>query len=211
MAVWLRLAVAGAATLMVGMGIGRFSYGPLMPALIRSDALSVAEAGYVGAFNLAGYMVGALVTPAVRTRYREAAILKVCLWLSLVCLVASIAPWGFAWLAFWRFLVGCTVAIMMIGTLALVTRSAPPERLGRATGVVFTGVGVGILFAGSMVPILLQGGLATAWSGLAVLGAVGVLIGHWGWSAADAPPAPRPTGRAPITPSVARLIVGLML
>ena len=122
MASWLRLALAGAATLMVGMGIGRFSYAPLVPALIRADALSAAEAGYVGAFNLAGYLVGALVTPMVRARWREAAILKFCLWLSLACLVASIAPWGFAWLAFWRFLVGCTVAVMMIGTLALVTR-----------------------------------------------------------------------------------------
>ena len=208
MTVWLRLAVAGAATLMVGMGIGRFSYAPMMPALIRSDALSVAEAGYVGAFNLAGYLVGALVTPAVRARFRESAILKVCLWLSLACLAASIAPWGFAWLAFWRFLVGCTVAVMMIGTLALVTRSAPAERLGRATGIVFTGVGVGILFAGSMVPILLRDGLAMAWTGLAVLGAVGVVVGHWGWSAADARPAPAPSGRAPLTPSIARLVLG---
>jgi len=208
MTVWLRLAVAGAATLMVGMGIGRFSYAPLMPALIRSDALSVAEAGYVGAFNLAGYLVGALVTPVVRARFREAAILKVCLWLSLACLTASIAPWGFAWLAFWRFLVGCTVAVMMIGALALVTRSAPAERLGRATGIVFTGVGVGILFAGSMVPILLRDGLAMAWAGLAAFGAVGVVVGHWGWSAADAPPAPAPSGRAPLTPAIARLVVG---
>ncbi len=45
MASWLRLALAGAATLMVGMGIGRFSYAPLVPALIRSDALSAAQAG----------------------------------------------------------------------------------------------------------------------------------------------------------------------
>ena len=104
MAVWLRLAVAGAATLMVGMGIGRFSYAPLVPALIQNDALSAAQAGYVGAFNLAGYLAGALVTPALRARYREAAILKVCLWLSLVCLAASILPWGFVWLVFWRFL-----------------------------------------------------------------------------------------------------------
>ncbi len=208
MTVWLRLAVAGAATLMVGMGIGRFSYAPLMPALIRSDALSVAEAGYVGAFNLAGYLVGALVTPAVRARFREAAILKVCLWLSLACLVASIAPWGFTWLAFWRFLVGCTVAVMMIGTLALVTRSAPAERLGRATGIVFTGVGGGRVVAGSMVPILLRDGLVMAWAGLAAFGAVGVVVGHWGWSAADAPPAPAPSGQAPLTPAIARLVLG---
>jgi predicted MFS family arabinose efflux permease len=208
MAVWLRLAVAGAATLMVGMGIGRFSYAPLVPALIQNDALSAAQAGYVGAFNLAGYLAGALVTPALRARYREAAILKVCLWLSLVCLAASILPWGFAWLVFWRFLVGCTVAVMMIGALALVTRAAPPERLGRATGIVFTGVGVGILFAGSMVPILLGSGLATAWAGLAVLGAIGVVVGHWGWSGTDAPPAPAPAGRAPLTSQTVRLVGG---
>jgi predicted MFS family arabinose efflux permease len=208
MAVWLRLAVAGAATLMVGMGIGRFSYAPLVPALIRGDALSAAEAGYVGAFNLAGYLVGAVFTPWLRGRYREAAILKICLWLSLACLAASILPWGFAWLAFWRFLVGCTVAVMMIGALALVTRAAPPERLGRATGIVFTGVGVGILFAGSMVPFLLQSGLAMAWAGLAVLGAIGVAVGHWGWSGADAPPQPSPQGRAPVTSATVRLTVG---
>lgn len=208
MAVWLRLAVAGAATLMVGMGIGRFSYAPLVPALIRGGALSAAEAGYVGAFNLGGYLIGALATPWLRARYREAPILKVCLWLSLACLAASIAPWGFVWLAFWRCLVGCTVAVMMIGALALVTRAAPAERLGRATGIVFTGVGVGILFAGTMVPWLLENGIATAWTGLAVLGAAGVVVGHWGWSAADAPPQPPPAGRAPLTSATVRLVIG---
>jgi VIT1/CCC1 family predicted Fe2+/Mn2+ transporter len=51
---WVRLAIGGAATLLVGMGIGRFSYTPLMPALIETGALGADAAGYVGAFNLAG-------------------------------------------------------------------------------------------------------------------------------------------------------------
>ena len=63
MPVWLRLAIGGAATLLVGMGIGRFSYTPLIPAIILDGALSEAEAGYVGAFNLGGYLLGALAVP----------------------------------------------------------------------------------------------------------------------------------------------------
>ena len=66
---WLRLSIAGSATLLVGMGIGRFSYTPLIPALVESGALSASEAGYVGAFNLAGYLIGALVALRIRTRW----------------------------------------------------------------------------------------------------------------------------------------------
>ena len=53
---WLRLSIGGSACLFVGMGIGRFSYTPLIPALIEAADLTVAEAGYVGAFNLAGFL-----------------------------------------------------------------------------------------------------------------------------------------------------------
>jgi predicted MFS family arabinose efflux permease len=211
---WLRLSIAGSATLLVGMGIGRFSYTPLIPALIEGGALSASQAGYVGAFNLAGYLVGALAALRIRTRWGETRTLKACLIISLVCLIASIADLGFAWLVFWRFLVGVTVAVMMIYSLAIVTRYAPPGRLGTATGIVFTGVGVGILLAGTLIPALLQHGLAAAWTGLAVLGALGVATGIWGWGAADdaapstPPKSPPPSQRPPITPAVLRLIAG---
>ena len=208
---WLRLSIAGAATLLVGMGIGRFSYTPLIPALIEGGALSASQAGYVSAFNLAGYLIGALAALRIRTRWGEIRTLKACLIISLICLMASIADFGFVWLVFWRFLVGVTVAIMMIYSLAIVTRHAPTGRLGTATGIVFTGVGVGILLSGTLIPVLLDHGLATAWTGLAVIGALGVAIGIWGWGAAeDAALSASPTqnARPPITPAILRLIAG---
>ncbi|NQU70481.1 MAG: YbfB/YjiJ family MFS transporter [Rhodospirillales bacterium] len=208
---WLRLSIAGSATLLVGMGIGRFSYTPLIPALIDGGALTASQAGYVSAFNLAGYLIGALAALRIRTRWGETRTLKACLVISLVCLIASIANFGFAWLVFWRFLVGVTVAIMMIYNLTIVTRHAPPGRLGTATGIVFTGVGVGILLSGTLIPALLTYGLAAAWTGLAVLGAAGVAIGFWGWGAADdmAPHEPMEfSGSPPVTPAILRLIAG---
>lgn len=187
MAVWLRLAIAGSATLLVGMGLGRFSYTPLIPALIESGALTAGQAGTIGALNLTGYLIGALAAPLLRGRWGEAPALRACLAVSLICLLASIPPWGFVWLALWRTLVGAAVAVMMIYSLAIVTRAAPPGKLGAATGIVFTGVGVAILLSGTLVPLLLdRGGLVGAWTGLAALGAIGTGIAFWGWRAADA-------------------------
>ena len=77
------------------MGIGRFSYTPLIPAIILDGSLSEAEAGYIGAFNLGGYLLGALAVPFLRRRYRTLPVLKAALLISLVCLVASIFPLDF--------------------------------------------------------------------------------------------------------------------
>ena len=210
---WARLSIGGAATLLVGMGIGRFSVTPLIPALVERGGLTGAEAGYVAAGNLAGFIFGSMIAPAMKRRFGETGALRVTLIASLVCLAASILPWGFLWLAFWRFAVGGAVAVLMIYSLALVTRHAPPERLGAATGIVFTGVGVGILLSGTLVPVMLQAGLAAAWSGLALLGAAATAVAFWGWRAADGPPG---RGEAPATdkasadPGWGWLILGLI-
>lgn len=189
------------------MGIGRFSYTPLIPAIILDGALTEAEAGYVGAFNLGGYLVGALLVPILRRRFRTVPVLKAALLISLLCLVASIFPYGFIWLVFWRTLVGVTVAVLMIYSLALVTTSVPGNRLGKATGVVFTGVGVAILMSGTLVPVLLQFGLAAAWAGLAVVGAIGVMIGWWGLAPARETPEPEKGAPPPFNWVSSRLVL----
>ena len=184
MPVWLRLSIAGAATLMVGMGIGRFSYSPMIPALIEAGSLTESEAGYVGAANFAGYLIGALAAPVMRRVWGEINTLRLCLLFALVSLFASILPWGFIWLVFWRGLVGACVGVMMIYCLAIATRHAPAGKLGAATGITYTGVGFGILLAGTLVPWLLEFGLAAAWTGIAFIGFTGAAIGFWGWRAA---------------------------
>lgn len=211
MPVWLRLSIGGAATLLVGMALGRFSYAPFIPALIEAGQLTADQAGAVGAFNLAGFLAGALAAPALRRHRGEVASLRLCLMLSLLCLAASILPWGFAWLAFWRFLVGAAVGVLMIYSLAIVTRHAPPARLGAATGIVFTGVGVGILLSGTLVPVLLGHGIAVAWTGIAVIGAASVALALWGWravadGASQQTGPPRPAGRIEWTPVVLGLV-----
>lgn len=184
---WLRLAVGGGAALFVGMGLGRFSYSAMIPALIADGGLTPAQAGYVAAFNLAGFLLGVLVQPRLRAIAGERGTLQLSLIVALVCLIASIgvipAPWAFHWLAFWRGLVGIAVGVIMVQALAVVTRAAPRGKLGLASGIVFTGVGGGILLSGLAIPRLLTFDLTSAWSGVAVIGAVAVGVGFWGLAA----------------------------
>ena len=57
--VWLA-AVAGLAATLIGNGLGRFAYTPLIPALIAAGWFAPADAVYLAAANLAGYFAGAL-------------------------------------------------------------------------------------------------------------------------------------------------------
>ena len=197
---WLRISIGASATLFLGMGIGRFSYATMIPALVQSGSLSAPDAGYVGAGNLLGFLLGALAALRLSRWLGEAATLRLMLAIAVVCVVASIAPWGFWWLAFWRFLVGAAVSVMMIYCLAVVTRHAPAGRLGAATGIMFTGVGVAILLAGIVVPPLLDLGIAATWTGLALLGTAGAVIAFWGWRPLDRDGQPSASDSGATTP-----------
>ena len=167
------------------MGLGRFSYSPLIPALIEAGHLSAWQAGAIGASNFTGYLAGALAAPAMRMRWGEATTMRLSLVTGLIALFACVLPWGFEWLMFWRALLGAVVGVMMIYCLAIATRHAPPGKLGAASGIVYTGVGIGILLSGSLVPWLLKFGLASAWTGIGIVGAVAFVIALWGWRALE--------------------------
>ncbi|MEK9753925.1 MAG: YbfB/YjiJ family MFS transporter [Rhodospirillaceae bacterium] len=165
----------------VAMGLGRFSYGAMVPALVTDGQLSAGEAGWIGGINLAAYFLGAFITDACRARWPVGRVLMVSVLASLVALTASALPWGFAWLGFWRGLVGVTAGLIMVLGLALATDTAPADRRAMAAGILFSGVGVGIFFSGVLVPWLLGHGIAWAWSGIAAVGVVGLSVAGYGW------------------------------
>ena len=214
---WLRASVGAQATLLVGMGLGRFSYTPMVPALIEAGAVTPSEAGYIGAANLGGYLVGGLAVPWLRARADTRTILRASLVLSAALLAASAIPGGFLWLAGCRGLLGATVAVMMILAIATVTAVAPDRHLGTATGIAFTGVGLGILISAAALPALLDRGLPWAWSGVAAIGAGGLAVGLWGWGGGS-PPAAEPgrppadaPGRRGVSGDAARLVAAQAL
>ena len=179
-----RAAVSGQANLVVAVGIGRFSYTALVPALIGAGLLTAGEAGYIGAVNLVGYVVGAWFAADVGQRFGVVASLRAALVLTILSLAALAPDFGFAWIFFWRVAAGLATGLMMVLGTSLVVATAPPRYLGRVGGVVFTGPGLGIAISGVFVPLFLGFGIAEAWLGMAGLALLCSLVAWSGWPAA---------------------------
>ena len=164
-----RLAFVGLAGGLIGVGICRFAYTPLVPVMIGEGWITAAEAGYLGAINFAGYFLGAATAWLAALRLGTGRAVRLNLVLCLVSLAAAALPLGFHWLALWRFAAGYGGAVLIVLVGPAVLALTPAARWGAITGMVFTGVGAGVAATGTIVPLLAGMGASAAWLGLAVI------------------------------------------
>ena len=186
---------------LVGIGLARFSYTPLIPALISAGWFDPGAAAYLGAANLAGYLAGALAGRWLAPRVSPSLVLPGMMALAGASFAACAAPWPFAWFFPWRFAAGLAGGVLMTLAAPAVLPLVPANRRGLAGGLIFTGVGLGIAASGTLVPLLLRGGLAVAWLGLGALCLLLTIAAWGGWPSAPLPP--RPVGAPPASAATA--------
>lgn len=165
----LRPAFAGMAATFSGIGLSRFAYVPLFPAMVSAGWISGAEGGLLGALNLAGYLAGVLGGRALARRTGTPRALDSGMALAALAFAACALNGGAPWLALWRFAAGVAGGILMALAGPAVQGAVAPGRRGLAGGIVVSGVGVGIVVAATTVPAALAHGIATAWLGLALV------------------------------------------
>jgi predicted MFS family arabinose efflux permease len=191
-------ALAGAAATCVGIGLARFAFVPLFPALVEAGWVTGAEAGLLGAATLAGYIAGALGAQPLGRAIGTGRALGLGMALALLAFAACALPLGLGWLLFWRALAGIAGGFLMSLAGPAVQRGVPPAWRGRASGLVIAGVGGGISLGALAVPALLGLGVSAAWLGLAALTAA-----LWAWAQprfpADVGGGP-PRGAPPLLP-----------
>ena len=153
-----RLSFAGLAATLVGNGIGRFSFIALMPALIEAGWFTKGEASQLSVATLLGYVVGAWCSDWLAHRYSPSALIRWCMLLISISFFASaFSAWPIAWYYFWRILAGACGAVLMVLPAPLVVPRHDPTIRGRASGIVFSGVGLGAVVSGILVPALVAG------------------------------------------------------
>lgn len=183
-------ALAGLAALVVGLGLGRFAYTPLLPALVTAGWFTPGEAAGLGAANLISYLVGAMIARPLG----RAVALPLLMRGSMLATAASLLVCGFrpGLVVFggMRALAGVTGGVLMVLGPPSLLAAVPPARRGRVGGIVFAGVGIGIVAASSALPALLRAGVPTAWFGLAGAAAAFTAIGWRGWPPSPPPPPP---------------------
>ncbi|MFN5483985.1 MAG: YbfB/YjiJ family MFS transporter [Bradyrhizobium sp.] len=181
-------AAAGLCASLVGLGLARFAYTPLIPALIAAKWFTPAEAVYLGAANLAGYLAGALIARDLGARIGSVWALRGMMVLAAISCFACAVPISFVWFFGFRFLAGISGGVIMVLAATAILPHTAPSKRGLIGGVIFAGVGLGIAASGTLVPLLLQQGVKQAWYGLGALSAVLTLISWKAWPA-EAPAA----------------------
>jgi MFS family permease len=207
-------AVAGLICLLIGLGFSRFGYPPLIPALVHAGWFDAAQAAYLGAANLAGYLLGAALGPPAARRLPAVPLIRGSLVACTAALIGCALPWGFAWYFAWRVAAGVAGAILMVVAAPVVIGHAPPGRRGRVGGWVFTGVGIGVVLTGTLIPWLVGFGVAEAWLALGAASA-GLTALAWrglphGAPLPERPPAP-PAATRGAHASGPRIPIGLPL
>jgi len=180
--------LAGASAILVGIGLARFAYTPLIPAVIGAGWFIPADAAYLGAANFAGYLAGAYFSRRFASWISPIAVLRTMMLLAAASFIASAWPLSFLWFFVWRFVSGFAGgALMALGPM-LALSQVPAARRGVAGGIVFGGVGFGIVASGTLVPLLIDTGLPETWIVLGLL-CFGLSALTWGgWPAGVAAP-----------------------
>lgn len=181
------MSAAGFAAILLGIGLARFAYAPLVPALVAAHWFTAAQAAYLGAANLAGYLAGAVVARRLARLAGTRRTLRLTMLLAAVGFAACAVPWSFAWYFGWRFTAGLAGGVLMVVAAPAVLAQVPARERGRVGGLIFTGVGAGIIAAGTVIPRLLQAGLTATWLALGALALALTALAWGGWPSAEAP------------------------
>lgn len=185
----LRATLAGASASLVGIGLARFAYTPLLPAIVAAHWFTASGAAYLGAANLAGYLAGALLARPMAARAPGPLVPRAMMLLATAAFFACAYPLSTPWFLGWRLASGIAGGALMVLAAPTVLPWVPAARRGLAGGAIFAGVGLGIAASGTLVPLLLQQGLRQAWLGLGILALILTAAAWSGW--------PRRTAVAP--------------
>lgn len=199
-AIWLPI-FAGLCASLVSIGLARFAYTPLIPSLIQAHWFSANDVVYLGAANLVGYLIGALIGRPIAQRTSNKTALRLMMVLVTLAFFACGFPLSVIWFFAWRLLSGIAGGAIMVLVAATVLPHVPAARRGLASGAIFLGIGLGIAGSGTIVPPLLSLGLQQTWFGLGLLAALLTAASWFGWPSGTLPAdAPQP-GVSTATPA----------
>ncbi|MDE2610005.1 MAG: YbfB/YjiJ family MFS transporter, partial [Burkholderiales bacterium] len=124
-----RVTLAGFCASLVGIGIARFAYTPLLPAIIGAHWFAPSAAAYLGAANLAGYLGGALSARPAARAMAVPTMIRAMMALATAACFACALPVSFLWFFLWRFASGLAGgALMVLAAPAVLPHVAPARR-----------------------------------------------------------------------------------
>jgi len=173
---------AGIFSLILTMGVARFSYTPLLPLMQKQAGLGLAEGGWLAAINYIGYLTGAVVASLINDLVIKDRLYRI----GMVIAVMSTAMMGVAsnmvvWMIS-RYIAGITSAAGMLLGTGLILNWLIRHDFRSELGIHFSGVGLGIAASAVAVELMNRWGLdwQAQWYVFTAMGAI-LLIPALAW------------------------------
>ncbi|MEE3807293.1 YbfB/YjiJ family MFS transporter [Lysinibacillus fusiformis] len=143
--------IGGIFTLVIAMGIARFSYTVILPYMQETFEFSLATAGYLATSNYLGYLVGALVAGRLPIANKRIPFLQLALVISILTtafmgIMNAILIWYIL-----RFISGIMSAFIFVVIASLVLDQLASSRNMHLSGLFYSGVGTGIALSAIIV------------------------------------------------------------
>ena len=179
---WVIVAIA-LLVVFAALGLARFSFGMLLPAIAEDLGLNYRQQGFLSATYFAGYLAIVFVLPWLAPRLGPRLLCGGGLAVTALAMFVMSAGFAYPVVASSYFIAGLGSAAAFVGAMSLPSFWFYPSHRARGAGVAVAGAGVGILFSGLLVPRVTDG-LTVApwqliWTGFAALTLVVSLLALW--------------------------------
>jgi len=151
------LAVFGA------IGLGRFGYSAILPEMQARLGLSGSQAGGLASWNLAGYVVLAVIGGVLATRFGARLVVSIGVAVATVGMALTGFAEGVGAASVARLLTGFGGGLVLVPSTALMSAWFPRRRRGLASGIVSSGMALGLIVSGPLVPCMISAGGDDGW------------------------------------------------
>lgn len=146
------LLIGGIIALMIAMGIGRFAYTPILPAMQAKLQFNETVAGLLASSNYAGYLVGAIVTSVVSFKEKRYAYLVLFIIVSVVTTFMMGLTQAYPVFYMLRFISGVASAFIFVLASSIVLDMLAQVSKSYLSGLFYAGVGGGIAVSAVVIP-----------------------------------------------------------
>ena len=159
---WVVLGV-GTLAVMGALGLGRFGYTAVLPAMQAGLGMDNTQAGFMASINLIGYLALSVIGGALSARFGPRRVVVVGLVFVATGMVMTGLADSFLSAAAWRCVTGFGSGAANVAVMGMWGAWFPTKRRGLASGIAVTGSSLALIIVGPLVPRLLAGYGAGGW------------------------------------------------
>lgn len=157
------VAFAGGVAVFCGLGLARFAFGMMLPAMSAKLGLTYSQGGVWGFAGLLGYLLAVPFVPHILRRIGTRSTVGIFLVIMALSMLAMGATKSFTILCLLYGLAGVASGGVILPAMSVMSQWFAPSHRGFASGIVMGGPGFGIILSGYIVPRLTAVAGLEAW------------------------------------------------